>query len=217
MTVKEIVTRVRSAIDELMANDSDFLAESSDEQNLTDVIIDKIPYALTFVIENSPEDKLDGEILDSLTQAELSGVSVVAGEPVKVKLPTDVIRVVSARLSSWSQSPVPVSESSQEYLMQQDNYARGSWDRPVSAIAYHNKDRYIELYCAKADSDLVELSIVRKPTTADISDPTTDIGVPVRLESSFIYQIAGLSMVAFREQVAKELFEIARSYLTGVE
>ena len=207
---------MRSAIDELTANDSEFLDATSDEQNLTAVIIDKIPYALTYVFENAPEDKLDNDSLGSLTQAETSIVTIAAGEPVKVKLPSDVIRVVSARLSSWSQSPVPVSESSQEYLMQQDAYARGSWDRPVNAIAYHGADRYLELYSAKASTDSIEASVIRKPTIGDTSVGTTDISVPSRLESAFIYQIAGLTMVAFREQIAASLFTIARQYLTGI-
>lgn len=214
MQVQEIVARVRSAIDELMANDSEFLDQSSDEQNLTAVIIDKIPYALTFVIENAPDDKLDGDVLASLTEAELSGVSIAAGQPVKVKLPTDVIRVVSARLSSWPQSPVPVNESSQEYLMQQDEYARGSFDRPVSAVAYHGQDRYLELYSAKANDDRIETSVVRKP---DLSDSQADVGVPVRLEAAFIYQVAGLAMTAFREEVSASLFAIARQYLNTTD
>lgn len=213
MQVGEIVKRVRSAIDELMVNDSGFLTTSVDEKNLSNVIKDKIPYALTYIIENAPLEKIDGSMLDGLTSAELAGTTAAAGQPVKVKLPTDVIRVVSARLSSWQQSPLPVMESSQEYLMQQDEYARGSWDRPVVAIAYHGTGRYLELYSAKATGDTVEASIVRKPTIGDTSDETTDVGVPVRLEAAFIYQIAGLSMVAFREQVAQQLFSIAQSHL----
>ena len=59
MTVQEIVTRVRAAIDELMQNDSDFLLESKDEENLTAVIVDKIGYAWQHVAERAPIDKLD--------------------------------------------------------------------------------------------------------------------------------------------------------------
>lgn len=204
---------MRSAIDEVMANDSEFLNASSDEQNLTDIIKDKIAYALTYVLENATEDKLGDDSFSALSSAETSGVTITAGQMVKVKLPSDVIRVVSARLSSWSQSPVPVSESSQEYLMQQDSYARGSWDRPVIAIAYHGAYRYLELYSAKANNDDIEASVIRKPTIGDTSVGTTDISVPTRLEGAFIYQIAGLTMVAFREQVATTLFKIAREYM----
>jgi len=215
MKVKEIVTRVRSAIDEQMANDSEFLKKSSDEENLTDIIIDKIPYAQIYIIENAPEEKLDSGMVTAMDVSAVTGVT--AGSMVSVKLPTDVLRVMSARLKSWSLSPVPVTEYSQEYLMQQDEYARGSWDRPVSAIRYKGTDRYLELYSAKDASDTPEVSYIKKPTTTDTetmkSNQNTDISVPTRLEAAFIYQIAALSMVAFREQVAQTLFGIAQNYL----
>lgn len=220
MKVKEIVARVRSAIDEQMANDSDFLDNTSDEENLTMTIIDKIGYALAYILENAPEDKLASDMLTGLTTAESTGITVAAGECVKVKLPSDVLRVVSARLSSWSLSPVPVTEFSQEYQMQQDDYARGSWDRPVNAIVYHGKDRYLEMYSAKAANDEVEVALVRKPVISDTStlygDQETEVTVPVRLEGALIYHIAGLTMVAFREEVAASLFTIARQHLTGI-
>lgn len=210
MKVKEIVTRVRSAIDELTVSDSEFLNKTSDEENLTAIIIDKIPYALTYVIENAPEEKIDSSMV---TQYAVSGVTVAAGAMVSVKLPADFLRLMSARLSSWSLSPKPVAESSQEYLMQQDTYARGSWDRPVSAYRYKGADRYLELYSAKANSDTVQVSYIKKPVVGDTSSGETEIGVPARLEGAFIYQVAALTMVAFREQVAQQLFTIAQNYL----
>ena len=97
--------------------------------------------------------------------------------------------------------------------MQQDPYARGSWDRPVSAIRYKGWIRYLELYSARDASDTPEVSYIAKPTIGDTSNPTTQVGVPSRLEAAFIYQIAALSMVAFREQVAQQLFVIAQNYL----
>ena len=210
MKVKEIVTRVRSAIDELTVSDSEFTNKTSDEENLTAIIIDKIPYALTYVIENAPEEKIDSSMV---TQYAVSGVTVAAGAMVSVKLPADFLRLMSARLSSWSLSPKPVAESSQEYLMQQDTYARGSWDRPVSAYRYKGADRYLELYSAKANSDTVQVSYIKKPDVGDTSSGETEIGVPARLEGAFIYQVAALTMVAFREQVAQQLFTIAQNYL----
>ena len=210
MKVKEIVTRVRSAIDELTANDSEFLQASSDEENLKAIIIDKIPYALTYIIENAPEEKIDSSMV---TQLSAGSTAAVAGGMVSVQLPSEFLRLMSARLSSWSLSPIPVAEHSQQYLMQQDEYARGSWDRPVSAIRYKGSDRYLELYSAKDASDTVEVSYIAKPTIGDTSDGETEIGVPVRLEAAFIYQIAALTMVAFREQVAQQLFTVAQQYL----
>lgn len=214
MKVSEIVTRVRSAIDELTANDSEFLQKTTDEENLTKIIIDKIPYALTFVIEYAPDDKLDSDMVKKL---EVTVTGVTAGGTVSVKLPDELLRLMSARLTSWSLSPIPVGENTPEYLMQQDEYAKGSWDRPVTAIRYKGTDRYLELYSAKDASDKPEISYIPKPTIASVAtmevQMETDVAVPTRLDAAFIYQIAALVMVAFREEVAKSLFSIAQQYL----
>lgn len=213
MKVKEIVQRVRAAIDELTAGDSQFSGVTSDEANLRTVIIDKIPYALTYIIENATEDKLDGSMLTLMKVGD--SVTATDGKPVLVKLPDNVLRIVSARLSSWSLSPAPVSERSQEYLMQQDPYARGSWDRPVTAIRHKGDGRYLELYSAKDAQDQVEVSYIAKPVMpASVTDETA-VAVPSRLEGAFVYQVAGLTMVAFREQLAQQLFTIAHDYLTS--
>lgn len=221
MLVKEIVTRVRAAIDELMENDSSFLRESHDELNLTRVIIDKIGYALQYVIENAPLDKLDDDFFETLTQTELAGFSVDTTSLVaSLKLPSDLLRIVEARLSSWSHFPLPLPDTSQVYLMQQDQYARGSWDRPVNILTYRGADRYLEMYCAKESTDTLNFTFIREPDVSSISDydPTnpsdqTAVDVPTKLEASLIYQIAGMAMVAFNENMAASLFAISQRYL----
>ena len=218
MTVTEIVARVRSAIDELMPNQSQFLTGSTDEANLTDVIIDKIGYALQHVIKNAPQDMLDGSIFEELTAQELSqdfaieNIGTVA-DPVlvgKLTLPQDLLRIVEARLSSWSHFPIPEPTTSQVYLMQQDKYARGSWDRPVNILTAGT----LEMYCAKTDADTLRFVFVRKPVIHEATqqDPAY-VDCPAKLEAAFIYQVAGLAMVAFREEVAESLFRIADRYM----
>ena len=216
MTVQEIVTRVRSAIDELMENDSQFLRQSTDEANLTRVIIDKIGYALQHIMEIAPLDKLDSDVFDTLTPAELSSDFSIDAELVgRVKLPKDLLRIIEARLSSWSHFPIPEPDTSQVYLMQQDKYARGSWDRPANILTYIGADKTLEMYCAKTTSDTLNFVFIRKPDTSNIDADhmSADVDVPAALEASLIYQIAGLSMVAFREDVAASLFTIAARYL----
>lgn len=216
MTVQEIVTRVRAAIDELMQNDSQFLGQSTDETNLTSVIVDKIGYALQHLLEIAPLDKLDSDVYEELTPQELQSNFSIDSELVgRVKLPKDLLRIIEARLSSWSHFPIPVSDTSQVYLMQQDKYARGSWDRPVNILTYIGADKTLEMYCAKAADDTLNFVFIRKPDTSDIdtSHMETDVSVPAALEASLIYQVAGLSMVAFREDVAASLFAIAARYL----
>ena len=219
MTVQEIVTRVRSAIDELTANDSQFITSSEDVQNMTRIIVDKIGYALQHVIEHAPLEKLDSSLFEVLTPEELAAsFSIDSGLVGQLKLPTDLLRIIVARLSSWSKSPYPESDSSQTYLMQQDQYARGSWDRPVSILTNHGSDRYLEMYSAKTASDTLNFSFIRKPLmpTIDVTSAesmSTDINVPAMLQAALVYQVAALTMVAFREDVASSLFTIAQRHL----
>lgn len=216
MTVQEIVTRVRAAIDELMENDSDFLRESTDEKNLTRVIVDKIGYALQHIIETAPMEKLDDSVFEEFTQSELSSnFSIDASLVGHVKLPTDLLRIIEARLSSWSHFPIPESDTSQVYLMQQDTYARGSWDRPVNILTYNGKQRMLEMYCARTQDDTLNFVFIRKPAAGSYSadDMTATVNCPNGLQASLIYQVAGLSMVAFREDIAASLFAIAARYL----
>ena len=216
LTVQEIVTKVRAAIDELMENDSEFLRQSTDEKNLTRVIIDKIGYALQHIMENAPMDKLDSDVFEELTPTELQQRFSITNDLVGVlKLPTDCLRIIEARLSSWSQFPVPESDRSQVYLMQQDTYARGSWDRPVNILTWRGADKTLEMYCAKTQQDTLNFVFIRKPDvdSYDAEHPNTQVKVPASLEASLIYQVAALSMVAFREDIAATCFAIAARYM----
>ncbi len=218
MRVSEIVTRVRATIDELMVNDSGFLTESEDEKNLTQVIIDKISYGLQHVIEEAPLERIDSGLFEMLTTAQMaSSFSIDGASKVgTLKLPDDVIRVVEARLSSWSQFPVPVSDTTQVAIMQQDQYARGSWDRPVNVMTYDRTGKaQLLMYSAKTAADTLIFVFIRKPTVPEPTQavPDPEVGVPSRLEAAFIYQVAGLAMVAFREDVAASLFTVAEKEL----
>lgn len=215
MTVQEIVTKVRSAIDELMENGSEFLLQSTDEANLTRIIVDKISYALQYIFENAPLDKLDSSIYSTLSSAEASRFSIDSELVGRLRLPTDTLRIIEARLSSWSHFPIPEPSTSQVYLMQQDTYARGSWDRPVNILTYDGTDKVLEMYCAKQSSDTLKFVLIRKPGTYSADSMQTDVTVPAALQAALIYQVAGLSMVAFREDVSASLFSIADKYMTG--
>lgn len=215
MTVQEIVTKVRSAIDELMENCSEFLLQSTDEANLTRIIVDKISYALQYIFENAPLDKLDSSIYSTLSSAEASRFSIDSELVGRLRLPTDTLRIIEARLSSWSHFPIPEPSTSQVYLMQQDTYARGSWDRPVNILTYDGTDKVLEMYCAKQSSDTLKFVLIRKPSTYSADSMQTDVTVPAALQAALIYQVAGLSMVAFREDVSASLFSIADKYMTG--
>ena len=66
MNVSEILYRVRAAIDELGAIDSPELGENPNSDNLDRVILDKVSYALEWVIQNAPPSLLEGGLTTQL-------------------------------------------------------------------------------------------------------------------------------------------------------
>ena len=218
MTVQEIVTRVRSAIDELPENASNFSGLTDDEQNMARIIADKIGYGVVHILEHAPLDKMDTDTFSVIPDIEISSRFSIVDKVGKLKLPADVLRIVDARLSSWPYSPTPELDSSQVALMQGDKYARGSYDRPVSIFTYVGAERYLYMYSAKETTDTVTFTYVAKPSvsqySADNLQQTVDI--PSKLEAALIYQVAGLTMTAYREDIAASLFAIAKDYM-GIE
>lgn len=214
MQVSGLVSRVRAAIDELMVNDSGFLSQSNDEINLDNIIKDKIADALQYVVENAPLEKLGTSLFKNLTDSQLeSSFSIDTTTLVgSLKLPTDLLRIVEARLSTWAQFPAPESDTSQVYLMQSDEYAKGSWDRPVNILTYEGTDRVLKMFCAKTSSDTLVFTYIATPTV-DTSSASSTIDVPQLLESALVYEVAGMAMVAFRDQVAQSLFAIADRHI----
>lgn len=220
MTVQDIVRRTRLAIDEYTLEGTSFAQLTTDEQDLTRIIVDKIPYALQHVIEEAPLDKLDSGMFETLTPSASNFNIVSIGDDYmgKVKIPTDMLRIVEARLSSWSHYPLPEPSTSQVYLMQQDQYARGSWDRPVNILTFDGSDRVLEMYCAKTASDTLNFVYIAKPDIDNIDMDhldQTDVDVPTKLEASLIYQVAGLTMMAYREDIAGTLLAISKRYMDG--
>lgn len=222
MQVQEIVKRVRLAIDEYTLEGTSFAQLTTDEQDLTRIIVDKIPYALQQVIEEAPLDKLDDDMFETLSSAQIASnfelVTIGTDKMGRLKLPDDYLRIVEARLSSWSHYPIPEPSTSQVYLMQQDQYARGSWDRPVNILTFDGSDRVLEMYCAKTSSDTLQFVYIAQPDIDNIDMDhldQTDVDVPTKLEASLIYQVAGLTMMAYREDIAGTLLAISKRYMDG--
>ena len=102
--------------------------------------------------------------------------------------------------------------------MQQDQYARGSWDRPVNILTFNGSDKVLEMYCAKTSSDTLQFVYIAKPVIDNIDMDhldQTDVNVPTKLEASLIYQVAGLTMMAYREDIAGTLLAISKRYMDG--
>lgn len=207
MNVSEIIYRVKAAIGEVVNLEYPRALESVNADNLEHIIADKISYAFEWVIQNAPVSLLEGNLT---SQLDSSLWNFTDGNVVEVEMPSDVLRIVSARLSSWVYSPPISDEHSDVAKMQRYPTTRGTYDAPACILFTENGKQILRMYTAEGKEDKVYISVIRIPSTMaiDPSDGTKVINVPPRLEASFIYYISALTMQAMGEN-SQSFFEIA--------
>lgn len=206
MNVSEIVYKVKAAIGEVVDLEYPKALESVNADNLLHIIVDKIPYAFEWVIQNAPVSLLEGDLTSTID----ARTATLNGNTVEIVMPDDVLRIISARLSSWVYTP-PVSDEHSEVAMQQ-RYptTRGTYDAPACVLFSEDGKQILRMFSAETKSDKAYISVIRKPSTmsVDMSDGTKEVNVPSRVEASFIYYIAALTMQALGEN-SQSFFEIA--------
>lgn len=207
MNVSEIIYRVKAAIGEVVNLDNPRLAEGLNPDNLEYIIVDKISYAFEWVIQNAPVSLLEGNLTSQLD----SRLSTVNGKMVvEMEIPSDTLRIISARLSSWTYAPPISDEHSETAAMQRYECAKGTYDNPACVLYSEDGKQILRMFSAETKDDKVYVSVIKKPSTmtAESTDGTELIDVPTRLEASFIYYISALTMQAMGEN-AQTFFEIA--------
>ena len=206
MNVSEIVYKVKAAIGEVVDLEYPKALESVNADNLLHIIVDKIPYAFEWVIQNAPVSLLEGDLTSTLD----ARTATLNGNTVEIVMPDDVLRIISARLSSWVYTP-PVSDEHSEVAMQQ-RYptTRGTYDAPACVLFSEDGKQILRMFSAETKNDKAYISVIRKPSTmsVDMSDGIKEVNVPSRVEASFIYYIAALTMQALGEN-SQSFFEIA--------
>jgi hypothetical protein len=143
ISVSDISLSVRKILDEIGTNDSDFISieiggEVYDKDNYElDVIIkDKIIQAVNFIHKYADYSLINGIRLTGtlVLNSNLSGY---------LPLPTvenlTFLRLISFKMSDWL---IPVQnviyEDNPEYIKQFDEFARGTFERPVCVINNKN-------------------------------------------------------------------------------
>ena len=212
MNVSEIIYKVKAAIDELSTLDYPKLAESVNLENIDLIIVDKIPYALEWIIQNAPATLLTGDLTESFNNSGL--VTKVSDDYVfEIELPSTTLRVMSARLSSWMFTPEMSDEHSDVAAMQMYPTSRGTWDNPACVIYNENGKQILRMFSGKTRDDVYYITLALKPDVSftDTWDGEAIVPIPERLTASFIYYIAGLTTLAMKEDVSKSLLELAVS------
>ena len=212
MNVSEIIYKVKAAIDELSTLDYPKLAESVNLENIDLIIVDKIPYALEWIIQNAPATLLTGDLTESFNNSGL--VTKVSDDYVfDIELPSTTLRVLSARLSTWMFTPEMSDEHSDVAAMQMYPTSRGTWDNPACVIYNENGKQILRMFSGKTKDDVYYITLALKPDVSftDTWDGEAVVPIPERLTASFIYYIAGLTTLAMKEDVSKSLLELAVS------
>lgn len=204
-SLQQVVDAVRIKYDEIALNESEMVG-TTDDSDLDTIIKSCISDAYRFVINNADLSMLEGQNLS----ASLSIDNNLVGH---VTLPSNFLRGITARLSSWqSSSDEIITENTPEYRMQSDPYACGTYQHPVVALVHKSSGRELEFFKAKSPTDTLK-SLVYVPSWDTDSE---SVSIPDQLSESFIYYVAGLTAVTLREDVANDFFKVARS-LIGLE
>ena len=208
MLISEIIKQVRFCIDEEYNNEglivdpnqqtSDYM--ETENTKMDRLIRSKIGDSLKWCALYAPAELLEGSTSTNVSTdyvvTTISGNDVVAGNPVRVKLPNSFIRLVRVRLPEWQKAVRnPIEEDSEEYLMLSDDTAEATTDRPVAALV-RKVPMELELYPGGNNISSVEISFVNDASGVDYS-LATDVNVPTKIRSSFLYYLAYLVMCAY--------------------
>lgn len=207
LTVNDIIGRVRTVIDEIAANESEMVLTDEDNVNVNTVIKGCIPVAYRYISTKADASMLEG--IDGTSWKLEIDKNLVA----KVTVPSGITRILNARLSSWDSSfGALLDESSPQYRMQSNKWVCGSPKRPVAALVHSKNGRILELFKASSTTDsLSELTYI-----PDLVDSGSNVSISDATSEAFIYYVAALTMVTFREDLAESLFSISRNLL-GLE
>lgn len=206
-SIDQIVSLVRTKLDEIGMNESEMQGLDSDNVNLDEVIKSCISEAYKMVSLLADVSMIEGKDASNLS------ISVGTDLVGRVSVPSDFIRLVGIRLSSWVSSKASaVFEDSPEYRMQSNKWVCGTAKRPVVALVNGKGGRVLELYKAASVNDTLKSFTYVASIPADASS----VGISEQLAGAFIYFVAGLTLVTFREDVADNFFKIGRNLL-GLE
>lgn len=203
-SIEKIIELVRTKLDEIELNESEMQDLDYDNENLDKVIKSCISEAYKMVSLLADVSMIEGK--DGSGSSLRIGADLVG----RVSVPADFVRLVGIRLSSWASSKaVAVFEDSPEYRMQSNKWVCGSANRPVVALVNEKSGRVLELYKASSTNDTLRSFTY----VASVADDAESVDISDQLAGAFIYFVAGLTLVTFREDAAENFFKIGRNLI----
>lgn len=205
MKVSGIIEAVRLCLDEQALNIENLADVSGNDNTYMDNIIKaKINDALLWVCKYASADLLNSSdtassdgIISTKTYSSSSSNWKADNENniAKITLESTPLRVTRVKGEDWHRGfLVPYEEDSDEFQMMYNETERGTVDLPRVGIEHSVPP---VLYLQPIPSGDVTVMTVNAPSEISSLTDDTEVAIPVKVKTSFIYYIAYLVMIAY--------------------
>ena len=192
MQVKDIITEVRYILDEETGY------EDYETVRMDNIIRSRASDALRWLLLYGNGSLLNGADGGSGYVVHKDKETVIGGF---VTLPSEFVKLIRVRGEGWSRAVMtPISEDSEEYLMQSDPTAKADKTRPMAALIESSPNK-LELFPHETTS--CSLTYVTYPTEA--SGEVTSVSIPPKARTAYLYYLAYLVMVAYGDSGKAQL------------
>lgn len=207
LLLSEARSFVHAAIDEIQLNDSEFEGVIDDNADMDSIIDSKILEAVTYIHNNAQLNKIGEDAVTAMPTTSLDGTSI--------KIPSkDIMRLLMFKgrdsdlsVTNWYGEDSPVA------AMQNDEYAKGTYQNPV-IIKRIGANPFFQYYSlAKADA-LGNDSIAYIPYPL-ISGTGNSISIDIceTVKLSILNYLTGLVLLVYKDQHADSFFNQAKLYM----
>jgi hypothetical protein len=222
MTVGEIIKSVRWCIDEEAVNMAEIADVSAydfeggihtDIGLMNNIIRHKIPDALRWVCLYAPAEQLSGGSGSQQDSIDVIHEDATLTAEGNVLTPSKtLVRVIRVKGTGWHRAILGdslIKEDSDEYLQVHDtNGAEATIDRPQAALV-NTKEKKVEVWPGNGTFLLTYITTLSSTDIQNLDNDDTPVGVPVQVETSFIYYLAYLLLTAYGDARAKSMFDVA--------
>ena len=222
MTVGEIIKSVRWCIDEEAVNMAEIADVSAydfeggihtDIGLMNNIIRHKIPDALRWVCLYAPAEQLSGGSGSQQDSIDVIHEDATLTAEGNVLTPSKtLVRVIRVKGTGWHRAILGdslIKEDSDEYLQVHDtNGAEATIDRPQAALVNTNEKK-VEVWPGNGTFSLTYITTLSSTDIQNLDNDNTPVGVPVQVETSFIYYLAYLLLTAYGDARAKNMFDVA--------
>ena len=210
--ITNIITDVKLALDENESASNVLLADT-DQLQMDALIRSKIIDAVRYIHQAAPISMVEGMSPSPLpTPGQVTGGQ---DGSCTVALPDDFMRLVIFQMSDWKRPVItPISDTDPLYAMQGSDYVgiRGGVKKPVAVLTTNIAGKKI-LEAYSSEGSVAKLVYLPIPVISGVA-PNETVSICTQLYQPVIYHCAGLVAMTYKDELAKDLFEIAKSYIS---